>query len=132
MSDKSQVRATGPVDKSTMQPVKGRQRGGGVRFGEMERDGLISHGASFLLHDRLLKCSDATRGVVCTRCGSILSSTRVRSAGGGASAAFHCRSCNRVDSTRHLEIPFVLRLLANELASMNIKLKLDVSEVGMT
>ena len=60
---KFQVRTTGPIDQLTHQPVKGRKRHGGVRFGEMERDALISHGTSFLLQDRLLNCSD--KSMVC-------------------------------------------------------------------
>ena len=59
-----QVRTTGPIDILTHQPVKGRKRAGGIRFGEMERDSLLAHGSSFLLQDRLLNCSD--RSFVCT------------------------------------------------------------------
>lgn len=56
-----QVRTTGPVDQITHQPIKGRKKAGGIRLGEMERDSLLAHGASFLLHDRLFNCSDGTQ-----------------------------------------------------------------------
>ncbi|KAF1744905.1 hypothetical protein MXB_3188 [Myxobolus squamalis] len=72
VSDKFQVRNSGPVDALTHQPVGGRIRGGGVRFGEMERDALISHGCAFLLQDRLFDCSDKSLAFVCEKCGDIL------------------------------------------------------------
>ncbi|KAI0043458.1 beta and beta-prime subunits of DNA dependent RNA-polymerase [Auriscalpium vulgare] len=71
--DKFQVRTTGPVEPLTRQPVKGRKRAGGIRFGEMERDALIAHGTSFLLQDRLMNCSDYSTAWVCRTCGSLIS-----------------------------------------------------------
>lgn len=54
----------GPVNAVTKQPVKGRKVGGGIRLGEMERDSLLAHGCSFLLHDRLFRCSDASNVIL--------------------------------------------------------------------
>lgn len=91
VGDKWQVRTTGKVDQQTRQPVKasdlsridatrltcfrtqGRKRGGGIRFGEMERDALLAHGTAFLLQDRLMNCSDYSTAYVCRRCGSLVS-----------------------------------------------------------
>lgn len=73
VGDKWQVRTTGPLDQLTRQPVKGRKRGGGIRFGEMERDALLAHGTSFLLQDRLMNCSDYSTAWVCRECGSMVS-----------------------------------------------------------
>jgi DNA-directed RNA polymerase I subunit RPA2 len=75
VSDKYQVRATGPVNRLTRQPIKGRKRGGGIRFGEMERDSLLGHGASLTLHDRLFLSSDFTLADICRQCGSLLTPT---------------------------------------------------------
>ena len=77
--DKFQARADkGPIDPYTQQPVKGRARGGGVRMGEMERDGLISHGCAFIARDRLFHCSDFYKTRICTVCGSVLSVSKVK------------------------------------------------------
>jgi DNA-directed RNA polymerase I subunit RPA2 len=80
VSDKAQVRATGKVNNLTRQPVKGRKKHGGIRFGEMERDSLLAHGASFLLHDRLMNCSDRHLAFVCKNCGGLLPALSVPAA----------------------------------------------------
>jgi DNA-directed RNA polymerase I subunit RPA2 len=72
VSDKSQVRSTGPVTQLTRQPVKGRKKHGGIRLGEMERDALLSHGVAFCLHDRLMACSDSHIAHVCSSCGELV------------------------------------------------------------
>lgn len=106
VSDKFQVRTTGPVNALTGQPVKGRSKGGGIRIGEMERDALIAHGAAFLLQDRLMTCSDATRAWICRNCGSFLSTQvsvsaytlKGRGSGRGGpqtSGVVRCRACAR-------------------------------------
>lgn len=119
VSDKSQVRATGPINNITRQPIKGRKVHGGIRFGEMERDSLLAHGASFLLHDRLVECSDYHRARVCQECGSLIGVT-TDSKGGMV-----CRNCG---SQRCPEVvmPYVFTYLTHELAAMNIKLDLSV------
>ena len=83
--DAVQVRSTGPINSLTRQPIKGRKLGGGIRFGEMERDSLLAHGAAFLLHDRLHTCSDYHIMDVCTSCGSILAPLATPPAVGGLS-----------------------------------------------
>jgi DNA-directed RNA polymerase I subunit RPA2 len=127
VSDKFQVRTTGPVHNLTHQPVKGRKRAGGIRFGEMERDSLLAHGASFLLQDRLMNCSDYSQAFVCRACGSILSPVATPTSYLDPTArAVHCQICKAADTIETIAIPYVFRYLAAELMAMNIGIKLDI------
>jgi DNA-directed RNA polymerase I subunit RPA2 len=132
VNDKFQVRTTGPLHALTQQPVKGRKRAGGIRFGEMERDSLLAHGVSFLLQDRLMNCSDYSQAHLCRPCGSILSpisevnysSTSGISFSGNRST--RCHLCGRSDAIEIIAVPFVFRYLLAELTSMNIEVRMHL------
>eukprot|EP00898_Chlorokybus_atmophyticus_P006745 jgi/Chlat1/7071/Chrsp57S09118 len=138
VSDKFQVRSTGPINPVTHQPVKGRKLGGGIRFGEMERDSLLAHGAAFLLHDRLHTCSDYHVCDVCTICGSMLSTNPVPrgvdvglapnagvggGGGGNHQRRVECRVCKTGRGIERVAMPYVY--LASELAAMNMRVQLE-------
>ncbi|KAI3986275.1 hypothetical protein MKX01_028556, partial [Papaver californicum] len=139
VSDKFQVRSTGTVDQITRQPIKGRKRGGGIRFGEMERDSMLAHGAAYLLHDRLHTCSDHHIADVCSLCGSLLTTTSaqthkriVREKGerlppGRIPKKVTCHACKTSKGMETVAMPYVFRYLAAELAAMNIKMTLKLT-----
>ncbi|XP_059576385.1 DNA-directed RNA polymerase I subunit RPA2 [Alligator mississippiensis] len=129
VSDKFQVRTTGARDKVTNQPIGGRNVQGGIRFGEMERDALLAHGTSFLLHDRLFNCSDRSVAHVCVKCGSLLSPLLEKpppSWSATRNRKYCCTVCNQSDTIDTVSVPYVFRYFVAELAAMNIKVKLDV------
>ena len=110
-----------------LQPIKGRKVGGGIRFGEMERDALIAHGVSYLTYDRLHLSSDYFIGDVCCKCGQLITTTK-KPLGGDQYA---CLLCNSTEGIKKVAMPYVFKYLVTELASVNIKCVLDVDKYGV-
>ena len=62
VDDKVHARATGPYSLITQQPLGGKARSGGQRFGEMEVWGLEAYGAAHILQELLTVKSDDVEG----------------------------------------------------------------------
>ncbi|MFA5239612.1 MAG: DNA-directed RNA polymerase subunit beta [Phycisphaerae bacterium] len=62
VDDKIHARATGPYSLITQQPLGGKARTGGQRFGEMEVWALEGYGAAFTLQEMLTVKSDDVEG----------------------------------------------------------------------
>jgi DNA-directed RNA polymerase II subunit RPB2 len=113
VSDKHHSRSIGPMVNLTRQPAEGRSKDGGLRFGEMERDCMCSHGASRFTKERMYDVSDAFRVHVCKRCGLI-------AAFNDQMHIHYCKTCdNRIDFD-YVELPYSCKLMFQELISMNI------------
>ena len=113
VKDKQHSRSIGPMVNLTRQPAEGRSRDGGLRFGEMEKDAMVSHGAARFTRGRMYDASDKYQVYVCKKCGLIASYND--------QLHIHCcRTCdNRVDFA-YVEIPYACKLLFQELTTMNV------------
>lgn len=123
-SDKLHARPRGKIVGLTRQPNEGRANGGGLRWGEMERDVGISYGSSSVLNERMLLSSDAYNAPICGKCGMIGGMTSI---GGGR--VYQCKACNVPDTIKSVVMPYASKLLLQELMSMGIQPKLKVEEV---
>ena len=119
VKDKIQARSTGQVKPMTRQPPKGRGNRGGLQFGEMERDAAISHGASSLLRERLMKASDAYTCVFCRTCGNFaVNDIGLPTGAAGEEKQKNYKNCRLCDDNNfgRSVIPYAYKLLIHLLA----------------
>lgn len=131
-ADKVHSRAVGPRAILTRQPTEGRNRDGGIRTGEMEKDAFIAHGAGFALRDRLSDNSDATPVVICRSCGCIAEHRHSTRFGKGLYQKPFCRGCRQKPCKGFncvtIPVPFATILLMRELEALHIIPKITLKD----
>jgi DNA-directed RNA polymerase II subunit RPB2 len=103
--DKINYRSTGPITKLTKQPLEGRAQDGGLRIGEMERDGLLSHGISGFLTESMMKRSDGSEFLFQPETGHL--------------------DADGSGPTTTVSIPYSMKLFLQEIESSHIQVSLS-------
>ncbi len=117
---KLQARARGPVQILTRQPTEGKEREGGLRFGEMEGETLIGHGAAMLLHEKLIEDADKAAEWVCEKCGVLAIRDTTKSKN-------YCPLCKSTN-TFQIDISHSFKLLLHELIALGIIPKIRLGD----
>ncbi len=110
VSHKIHSRSRGPVALLTKQPTEGRSKEGGLRFGEMEKDCIIAHGAAVVLKERF--SSDKTQIPICKECGITAIQDKIKN-------KMYCPLC-KGSKIVNVDMSYAFKLLLDELRSMLI------------
>jgi len=110
--DKVYVRWVGPNELFSRQPVAGKKKGGGLKFGEMEMDAMISHGAANAIIDTIRQ-SDMCHLSACSRCGLFPATEK------------ECGVCHSKD-VADVEAPYSLKVFADLCKCANMVMKVHV------
>ena len=139
VEDKWNARAEGRREQKTHQPTGGRGAQGGLRIGEMERDGLAGHGITRFLRESLMERADKTQFRICNGCGTVpifnekqnlfvcsLCDGPVQFIGTSAANMEILPTVQRsLATTSIVEMPYATKLLAEELQTyMNMGLRI--------
>ena len=140
VKDKINYRTRGPRTVLTRQTVQGRANDGGLRIGEMERDGVIAHGAAYFLRQSMLERGDEYYMAVCNKSGMIAIYNPAQNlfmspmADGPIHFADTLTSSNNQalnveNMTRFgrsfsvVRVPYAFKLLMQELQTMNVQMR---------
>ncbi len=118
-SKKLHTRDFGPRDPTTRQPRNGRLHHGGLKVGEMERDVLNSHGASYNIEARLKDLSDPFLVHICAKC-------KMLAEGNEDIGYTWCRGCASKRNIYLVSIPFTFLVAITELTAMGIVVRIAV------
>jgi DNA-directed RNA polymerase II subunit RPB2 len=137
VKDKINYRATGRMTALTKQPVSGRANDGGLRIGEMERDGVISHGASAFLKESMMERADKYRMAICNTTGLTAIYNPSKNIFLSPMADGPIKFSDTVDNNKTIEtvskfgrnfsiidVPYSFKLLIQELQTMNVQMRI--------
>ena len=117
---KIQARARGPVQILTRQPTEGKEKEGGLRFGEMEGETLVGHGAAMLLQEKFIEDSDKSIELVCEKCGVIAIDDQIRK-------KKYCQMCEGT-KIYEVEMSYGFKLMLEELKALGIYPRLRIGD----
>ena len=137
VKDKINYRARGPNTMLTRQPVQGRANDGGLRIGEMERDGIMAHGASAFLNESFMVRGDEYYMAVCNKTGGIAIYNESLNLFLSPFADGPINFNTTLDGKLNIQnvsrfgrdfsvvrVPYALKLLIHELQTMNIQMRI--------